>query len=109
MDRPKLKDFSKGTLKSLNEHQIALIEWAWWAEDRLEELNRQLSIHGVVHWVAVEEGINPNIDVELLIKDEEGKIRIAVFSSWDFKFYDNKERNNSLQEYAKYYTSMHSL
>jgi len=47
MKRPKLKDFSKGTLASLNEHQIALIEWAWFAEDRIEELTKQLSIHDV--------------------------------------------------------------
>lgn len=109
MERPKLRDFDKGTLASLDKHQIALIEWSWWAEDLIKEQKEQLSINGVVHWVAVKNGINPNYNVEILIKDKKGKVRIAVFSDWDNRFYDNTERENNLDEFVEYYTSMHRL
>lgn len=47
MERPKLRDFSKGTLASLDKHQIALIEWSWWAEERIKEQDKQLSIKDI--------------------------------------------------------------
>ena len=108
MDRPKLKDFSKGTLKSLNEHQIALIEWSWWAEDLIKKQEKQLSINGVVNWVAVKNGIKPNYNVDILIKDKKGVVRVSKFSDMDHRFYDS-EQETDLTEYAEYYTSMHGL
>ena len=47
MKRPKLKDYKNESLKSLSTHQYDLTEWSWWAEDRIKELEQQLSLHGV--------------------------------------------------------------
>lgn len=47
MERPKLKDYKNESLKSLSTHQYDLTEWSWWAEDRIKELEQQLSLHGV--------------------------------------------------------------
>ena len=47
MERPKLKDYKNESLKSLSTHQYDLTEWSWWAEDRIKELEQQLSLRGV--------------------------------------------------------------
>tara|TARA_R110000851_G_scaffold308162_1_gene466963 strand:- start:70 stop:405 length:336 start_codon:yes stop_codon:yes gene_type:complete len=65
-----------------------------------------LNLHGVIHWVALKSNIKPNEDTdECLVKYENGKVRTALFSQEDFRFY-NSMNNQDITEQIKYYCDL---
>ena len=73
--------------------------------DALEEINK-LPIHGVIHWVALKSNLKPNENTEeCLVKYEDGKVRTALFSQEDFRFY-NSMNSQDITEQIKYYSEL---
>tara|TARA_R110000744_G_scaffold359806_1_gene467149 strand:+ start:91 stop:426 length:336 start_codon:yes stop_codon:yes gene_type:complete len=65
-----------------------------------------LNLHGVIHWVALKSNIKPNEDTEeCLVKYEDGKVRTALFSQEDFRFY-NSMNSQDITEQIKYYCDL---
>ena len=65
----------------------------------------QLKLCGVINWVAVKNNIKPEYDTEILTKFRSGKVRLALFSSADNRFY-NPVNDQDISEFVEYYTSM---
>jgi hypothetical protein len=71
-----------------------------------EELRKQFSLNGVIHWVELKSNIKPNEDTEeCLVKYEDGKVRTALFSQEDFRFY-NSMNSQDITEQIKYYCDL---
>jgi hypothetical protein len=109
MKRPSLKDFP-GQLGNLSKYEIKLTEWSWWAEKMIESQHTELERSGIVRWLKFnEKHCRPNYNVNVLIKDNDGVIRTAIFSDQDHEFWASTDRVENLDSSAVYFTSFNTL
>ena len=103
MKRPKLTDFTE-TIYRADAYKYTQAQEKY--IDYLEEKNQQLTLSSVIHWVALKSNIKPNEDTEeCLVKYEDGKVRTALFSQEDFRFY-NSMNSQDITEQIKYYCDL---
>ena len=89
---------NKGISDTLNYSRKEMIDFA-------EKYAEQLIIGGVLKWVALKSNIKPEDDTEVLVRLKSGKVRTALFSSEDYRFY-NSLNDQDITELITDYASM---
>lgn len=64
-----------------------------------------LPIYSVINWVALKDNIKPENDTDVLVKFKDGKVRQALFSGTDYRFY-NPVNEQDISDLIEFYASM---